>query len=406
MTYTQLPDGFEAYDFHDFHRRILPERLAAGNGALAAEDALKIGPIAFQVGDGEAYTYMPREGGVDVVAGDSDAKTVVGLDLLYWQGLVHDLESAPGLLYPGRARKVRGDLMRFVRWEPALRAMFHGRPLFDPDRGELPGLAGGALDPEQAFRLDDDPDEMAHYLRTAGFLRVRAVFDDPEVTRFRAYADQLRGEAVEGDRKSWWAKDAEGHATCCRVTRGGAVAELAALPVDPRLTRLAALADDGLAPRGAHMEEGVSILWKTPEMTEGLSDLPWHRDCGMGGHAMMCPLLIATINITDGTPEAGELRVMPGSHVASYPFVDARDPLAPKGVSLGTGAGDVSLHYGDIMHAAPAPTRLEGPHRVSILTAYVKPGVRHHRGEGAYNDVLLDRDDGQVEHLQDKLERD
>ncbi len=405
MAYTELPAGFEPYDFDDFHRRILPARLAAGNGALAFADASRIGPIAFQVGD-RSWTYLPRDGGIALREGDSEAQTVVGLDLLFWQGLAHDLESAPGLLYPGRARKVRGDLMRFVRWEPALRAMFHGRPLFDPDRAELPGFHGGALDPLQCFTLDDDPEEMAHYLRTAGFLRARGVFDAEEVERFRGHASRLRAEALEGDRKSWWAKDAEGNALCCRVTRGGAEPELAALPVDPRLVKLVSLADGDLAPRGAHLEEGVSILWKTPGMTEGLSDLPWHRDCGMGGHATMCPLLIATINLEEGTPEAGELRVLPGSHAASYPFIDARDPKAPRGFSLGTGPGDVSLHYGDIMHAAPPPSRKEGPHRISVLTAYVKPGVRHHRGEGAYNDVLLDREDGQVEHLADRLERD
>ena len=104
MAYTELPAGFEPYDFHDFHRRVLPERLAAGNGALAAVDAIRLGPIAFQV-DGASYSYVPREGGIDVVEGDADARAVVGLARLYWQGLVHDLESAPGLLYPGRVRK-------------------------------------------------------------------------------------------------------------------------------------------------------------------------------------------------------------------------------------------------------------------------------------------------------------
>jgi ectoine hydroxylase-related dioxygenase (phytanoyl-CoA dioxygenase family) len=405
MTYTALPEGFEPYDFHEFHRRVLPERLAAGNGALAAADAARIGPIAFQVEDA-SYTYVPREGGIDVVEGDADAKAVVGLDLLYWQGLVHDLESAPGLLYPGRARRVRGDLMRFVRWEPALRAMFHGRPLYDDAHADLRDRHGDPLDVERAFTLDDDREEMAHFLRAAGFLRVRGVFDADEVARFNRHAARLRAEAVEGDRKSWWAKDADGRAVCCRVTRAGAIPELAALPRDPRLAGLAALSEHDLRARGAGQEEGVSILWKTPGMAEGLSDLPWHRDCGMGGHAVMCPLLICTANIQDGTPEAGELRVLPGSHAASHPFIDARDPRAPKGVSLATRAGDVSFHYGDLMHAAPPPTRAQGPHRISLLTAWVGREARHHRGERAYNDVLLDRDDGQVEHLADRIGRD
>jgi hypothetical protein len=399
MTYTALPEGFEPYDFHEFHRRVLPERLAAGNGALAAADAARIGPIAFQVEDA-SYTYVPREGGIDVVEGDADAKAVVGLDLLYWQGLVHDLESAPGLLYPGRARRVRGDLMRFVRWEPALRAMFHGRPLYDDAHADLRDRHGDPLDVERAFTLDDDREEMAHFLRAAGFLRVRGVFDADEVACFNRHAARLRAEAVEGDRKSWWAKDADGRAVCCRVTRAGAIPELAALPRDPRLAGLAALSEHDLRARGAGQEEGVSILWKTPGMAEGLSDLPWHRDCGMGGHSVMCPVLLVSVFLTPATPETGALRFLPGSWQRTVGFMEATDPRAPAGAWFDARPGDVSVHYGDVMHAAPPPTRgdLDG-YRISAVTGFARPGARHHRGDRSYNDVLHQREDGQIEHL-------
>lgn len=49
----------------------------------------------------------------------------------------------------------------------------------------------------------------------------------------------------------------------------------------------------------------MTVLWKRPDVSEGLSDLPWHRDCGMGGHALNCPTAIMTICLTDGSPEAG-----------------------------------------------------------------------------------------------------
>jgi len=392
--------GFAALDFHDFHRRELPARLAAGHGALAAGDDLeRIGALAFRLPGGEAYSYVPRPGGVEVVPGDASAATVIEIERADWEGLVHDLESAPGLLYAGRVKCLRGDAMRFVRWEPGLRAMFHGRPIFDPRRADLRDRDGAPLDVERAFTLDDDDAEMAHFLKTAGYALVKGVFPPEEVAALRAHADALRRLAVEGDRKSWWGRNADGASVLCRVTHGGRVPALRVLADDPRLRRLAGLAEQELVSRTQDREDGVSLLIKNPSMVEGLSDIPWHRDCGMGGHACMCPVLIFSIYLRESRPESGELRMLPGSHTASMGFFEPSDPRAPRGVSLRADAGDVSLHYGDIMHVAPPPTATEGPFRECLLLGFARPGAYNHRGLHSYNDALLSRDDGQVEHL-------
>ena len=72
--------------------------------------------------------------------------------------------------------------------------------------------------------------------------------------------------------------------------------------------------------------------------------------------------------------------------------------------ALAANPGDMSLHYGDIMHAAPPPTGT-GPFRECLLTAYTRPDAYNHRGDHSYNDVLLSREDGQVEHLQKVADR-
>jgi len=90
--------------------------------------------------------------------------------------------------------------------------------------------------------------------------------------------------------------------------------------------------------------------------------------------------------------------MLPGSHEASLGFFEATDPNAPRGVSLAADPGDVTLHYGDIMHAAPPPTG-DGPFRRCVLLSFARPDAYNHRGEQSYNDVLLSREDGQVEHL-------
>lgn len=240
---------------------------------------------------------------------------------------------------------------------------------------------------------------MAHFLRTAGFLLLKDVFTPDETQALRAHARKLRGLAVEGDRKSWWAKSADGRAVLCRVTHGGRLPELRALYANPRLLRIAALSDHALTSRAKDSEDGVSLLIKNPGIAEGLSDLPWHRDCGMGGHACMCPVLIFTVYLEPGRPETGELRVLPGSHTGTFGFFEPDDPAAPSGISIAGDPGDVSVHYGDIMHAAPAPTSVEGPYRECLLLGFARPDAYNHRGMQSYNDVLLSRDDGQVEHL-------
>ncbi len=396
---------FEHLDFEEFHRHELPRRLAAGNGALAAPGLRGRGSLAFRLPSGAAYTYAPREGGLEVLPGDGSAETVIELERDAWEGIVHELDSAPGLIYGGRLKCARGAAMNLLAWEPALRAIFNGRPIFDPYTD--PGLLdrhGAPLDTGRSFAPGDDREDMEHFLRTAGYLFVRGVFAADEAAAFLEEASELRGEAVKGDRLSWWGKNAAGEEILCRVTRAAAKPRLATLPSDPRLLALVGLAEVGLVHR-AGGDEGVSIIYKNPDMTEGLSDIPWHRDCGMGGHAVMCPVLIASVFLTPADAETGELRVLPGSQNGSCGYMDPNHPDAPKGASFSARPGDVSLHYGEVMHAAPPPKSGLDCYRVSAVTGYARPGVRHHRGAKNYNEVLHGREDGQIEHLSRVAER-
>ena len=340
-----------------------------------------------------------------ILDGEEDADTVVDIDLDSWLGLVSELDTAPGLLYGGRVEIVSGKPLRFVRWEPGLRALFHGVPVFDPETADLRDRSGGPLDPTRSCTLDEidaDMTEARHQFSTAGFLWVRSVFDRSEIGEMVSDADVLEAEARPGDAASWWGRNTAGDQVLTRVLRAASRPRLQALRQDPRLTRIVSVVPEPLrdVPAG---RDAVTVLWKRPSMTEGLADLPWHRDCGMGGHANNCPAIVMTICLTSGTPEAGELRFLPGSHRGSYPFVDGHDTRAPRGVSVPVAAGDVTIHYTDVMHASMAPTSETGPHRISVLLAWVPPEAGHHRGGRHYNDALLAGDDGQVEHLGDRL---
>mgnify|MGYP006080945037 FL=1 len=407
---TEVPADLAADpdSFHRFHSEVLPARIAAGNGALAFADLADLGTLAIRTPAG-SWTYVPDAGSVELLEGEATADAVVAIDLDAWLGLVSDLDTAPGLLYSNRASVPVGNPLRFMRWEPGLRALFHGLPVFDPDNVDLRDLDGEPLDTTRAFAIDEvgnDGETARHFLRTAGYLHVAGVFDADEVAAMLTDADILAGEAQPGDMASWWGRDATGTEVLTRVLRAASQPDLRLLVDDARIRRVVDTAAEALVPKVPDDPEAVdlvTILWKRPDMAEGLADLPWHRDCGMGGHALNCPSVVVTICLTTGTPEAGELRFLPGSHRGGFPFVDGTDVAAPDGVGLPIGVGDVTLHYSDLMHASLPPTSAEGPHRISVLLGFAPETAGHHLGGRHYNDALLINDDGQVDHLGHRL---
>ncbi|MBI1816744.1 MAG: phytanoyl-CoA dioxygenase family protein [Deltaproteobacteria bacterium] len=400
-----LPAGFAAIDFNRFHDEALPALLTAGRAEFAARAAAGLSSIALRVPAGTAYTYRVGENGIDVTRGDDGADTVIEMDLDAWQGLVHELEAPAGLLYAGRVRCVRGNAVDLMAWESALRALYNGRPPYDPTTQALHDRSGRVLDPQATFSPASDRDEMAHFLRTAGYLFVRDVFRAEELETFLDEARQLQREARQGDKLSWWGKTPAGNEVLCRVTRGVAKPQLATLPTDPRLLNLKDLADESFVYRKGE-GQGVTVIFKNPDVTEGLGDLPWHRDCGMGGHAVVCPTLVISVYLTDATPQTGELAMLPGSHQAAFNAHDPRRDITAYAAHFRARPGDVSLHFSDTVHSAPPPRadQRDG-YRISAIVSFARPDARHHRGESSYNDVLHQRADGQIEHLETVAKR-
>ena len=344
--------------------------------------------------------------GVELSPGAERAKTQVELSQASFVGLTLDLESPAGLIYGARARALRGDLMDFMQWEPALRWLYTGRPVYDPSAVDLRGLRGEPLDPAHAFRLGDDREAMAHYLRTVGYVFVRDVFSKDEVETLRAEAESLKRLAKEGDQESWWGRRGDGSSVLCRVLRAGTQPKMRSLHGDPRLWQLAELCDAPMhLPMGAEDKDGVTLLWKQPGVEEGLGDLPWHRDCGLGGHASMCPTAVVSVFLGPNTPEAGELRFLPGSWQSSFPHQTSDSLKAPRGVAPPARAGDVTIHYGDGMHVAPPPTGTTGPFRSCILLGFARKGGGHHEGGRHYNDVLLGDESGQIPDMKKVADR-
>ena len=95
---------------------------------------------------------------------------------------------------------------------------------------------------------------------------------------------------------------------------------------------------------------------KNSNVVQGLGDLQWHQDDGLGGHPIMCPLMQVGVQLDPANAENGQLWVLAGSqHYTNHPMAWGDEDGAPV-VRLVTEPGDVTVHYGDIFHTTPPPT--------------------------------------------------
>src|SRR4051794_37989919 len=110
---------FAAVDFDELHRRTFP----AEHHALAASAATGLGPLAFRVPDGRAYTFVPGAHRIDVVPGVDGAATIVALPLEEWEQFAAERWTRYALLFHGHTTFERGSFPDLAAWEPVLRAL-------------------------------------------------------------------------------------------------------------------------------------------------------------------------------------------------------------------------------------------------------------------------------------------
>ena len=337
--------------FDEFHRTELPRLASSVNGALAAPYATGLDPLAFRVGDRGSYTYAAGDGTIVATPGEADAATVVALTDDEWESFVTERFTRYGLLYNGAAQFPVGEFNDLCRWEPALRALWHGRPVYDPERHPVD------VDVARSFGADDSDSEIAAFFQTAGYLHVRNLFSADEVEALRDEVARLAALATPDDARSWWTYTTDGVPAVCQLKYGAVDSSLVAgLHDDARIRRLIALSGeaDGLRPN-LDRNEGTKIIFKNPGATEGLTDLPLHNDCGLGYHPVACPMVLVGVHLDDGTPESGQLHMVAGTHRSTTPDPAITDISGWPTVALETRAGDCSVHFGHTLHGAPPP---------------------------------------------------
>lgn len=372
--------------FDEAHRQVLPARIGDRWGALAAGQAHDLPALAFRLPDGRSWRYDASGGSIELRPGD-DAPLVVGIAERDWLGLCEAAESVMGLVMAKRVELLEGEAADFVEWEVALRVLYEQLPPWTPD-ALLRGSDGAELDPATSFSPDDDPARMADFLRAAGYLVVRQVLPREEVAGLVEAAETVRAQATDGDGASWWSEHEDGRRVLVRVLTAGSDPRMRALPADPRLMRIVGLSDFDLE---ATETEGVSVLFKHSGMVfDGKADQPWHRDCGLGGHQLMCPLMNGSVFLSRADRASGELRFLPGSWRTAGCRID--DPDHRFGVGIEAEPGDFSLHYGDGLHAGTPPTSREGPFRSSAVFEYGPVGRRPEQSQEHYDQLMHQTD--------------
>jgi hypothetical protein len=330
---------------------VLPQAVAV-HGELAGRgvEHQELPALGLDV-DGRAVTLAVAAGRLVLHPGVAGAGAVAQLGADALSDLVQDSVSTMGLAMTSRVKVTAGSINDWIGWEPVLRALLDGRKVHEPGDVTFLDLDGRSLDLGRVFTLDDDPAELAHFLEEAGFLHLRGVFDESEMAGLAADIDEWIARATPDDGDSWWATDERGEQQAVRVLNfAEKSAALRDLVATERYQSIGDLTGDGHVHGG-----GGEGLVKPLGIVRGLSDLPWHKDCGQGRHSFTCNGLTCGISVTGADRTSGALGVIPGSHRANT-MATGRDPrldLEPR--LLETATGDVTVHCSDTLHRAHPP---------------------------------------------------
>ena len=344
-------------DVAEFFEAELPA-LAAERSGLAVPGALEleVAPFTIETTEG-SWTLSIDEDSVGVVAGDG-GQASVRLDQSELADIVHDQRTPMTLLAAGTLDMPRGDLGDFLDWWVVLRSLLDGRPVHTAGAVDFKDRDGTPLDLRRSFGVDEDQADMSHFLAEAGFLHLTNVFTVDEMAQVSGDIDAALPRYTPDDGQSWWATTATGEQRAVRLQwfheRSPTTA---ALLQDDRLLRIATLTSDG----HRHRSDGNTIeaLVKPVGVVQGISDLPWHKDCSLGRHSYRCCSLTVGISVTGADERSGQLGVVAGSHRALVQPAFFRRSWGLPEVPLPTGIGDMTVHCSCTLHKSHPPVERE-----------------------------------------------
>jgi hypothetical protein len=344
-----------------FFGQVLPAAFDAGAERLA-EGVRHWAPraTALTVG-GETWTLVADAdaGRVNVEPGRVDGAGVVLLDDQQLDDLANDQGTPMGWFSSGALRVDGARLDQLLDWWVLVRAALDDRVPYTPGSVDLVAADGGPLDLSQSFRVDDPVDAQRDFLERAGFLHLVDVFTEDEMAAVSADMDAASPRYSPDDGRSWWARTSDGTNRLVRMQGFDEQSDTVAhLVQDDRLLGIGDITGDGHT-WGGRSWNRIEALVKPVGVVEGISDVPWHKDCSLGRHSYDCCSLTVGISVTGADASSGQLRVVAGSHRALvWPALRGDDLDLPV-VDLPTRTGDVTIHLSCTLHMAQPPIERE-----------------------------------------------
>ncbi|UGQ11029.1 phytanoyl-CoA dioxygenase family protein [Yinghuangia sp. ASG 101] len=341
-------EAFVTTDFPD---------LTALNGAVVARgiEALKAPPLAVEVGD-TTWSFVRSGDTLTVAPGIAEGAVVVTFTESEFSDWVQNQRSFNNMLV-ARDLRYRGGTERDISiWDSLWLSLLEGWPVVD-DSLSFRDRHGDPLALDRVFTPDDDPADVTHSLREAGFLHLRGWVDPADMSKVSEDIDRVLPNYHEGDGRSWWATLADGTRRCVRlqefVEHSPTTAAILRGERWDRLRRVIADGDDLVqAPVEGRC---VEALVKPVGVVAGPSDVTFHRDCHLGRHAYRCSGTTIGISVTGSSEENGRLRVIAGSHRVLMPVEIAKsEPYLPV-VAVPTLPGDLTVHLSCTLHEATPP---------------------------------------------------
>ncbi|HIF63080.1 MAG TPA: hypothetical protein EYG16_02555 [Deltaproteobacteria bacterium] len=349
-----------AFDPGKFFSDQLPAALEANHElVMPGASLLGLRPITIESG-GDAWSLSWDSDRVVVQAGPARGAARVKFKDDQLAGLVRDQFTPITFMVSGALDMPEGNIGHLLDWWLVLRGALDSRTLHTPGAVSFVDRQGEALDLHRAFGPDDPVDEMSWFLHEAGYLHITGMFGEKEMARIASEMDLARPSYEEGDGRSWWATTGDGKRQLVRMQAFDERSEGAAeLLQNDRFLSIGGITGDGHVHAGLENNR-IEALVKPIGVVEGISDVPWHKDCSLGRHSYECCSLTVGISVTGADSDSGQLRVTAGSHRALlWPSLIGPGNHDLPEIDLPTRTGDITAHLSCTLHMSQPPAKRE-----------------------------------------------
>jgi len=301
--------------------------------------------------EGEAHTLDWHGDRVSIAPGRSgEAHVLLSADQL--TDIVNDQSTPVALMSNALLRMPDGGLPDFLNWWLLLRAVL------DERRVHAPGDVEFATELRRSFSPDDSDDEMRRFLEEFGYLHIRGVFDAEQMAAVEADYPKAAPHFRKGDPRAWFATTHDGVEHLVRMEGFDRFSPTAVELIESdRFQRIGGIPGCGHTTT-QRPGSRIGALAKPIGVVQGISDVPWHKDCSLGRHSYECCNLTVGISVTGAGAESGQLRVVPGSHRAlMWPAPCIQPGLDLEPIDLPTETGDVTVHLSCTLHMSQPPVK-------------------------------------------------